>query len=82
MVRYTSVKMYLILLISDITLHLQVEKHIKKEHNKLARIAVIAEREKNKHIVYGLGFNCLFLRICQQAINIWRDRRYNLVNIG
>lgn len=43
----------------------------KKDHRERVR----AERAANEHIVYGLGHNSMLLRICQQTLNKWRNRK-------
>lgn len=47
----------------------------KRDLKKENRERVLSERAANKHIVYGIGHNSLYLRICQQTLNKWRNRK-------
>lgn len=51
----------------------RAKEEIEAKKEKHAR--VLAEREANEHFVYGLGHNCLLLRICRQTMNKWRNRK-------
>lgn len=48
-----------------------------RESKKGNREKILAEREANPHIVYGVGHNTLLLRINSQTINRWINMKYD-----
>lgn len=50
-------------------------KEKERESKKGKRERILAERESNKHIVYGVGHNTLILRVNSQSINKWLNRK-------
>lgn len=47
----------------------------RREAKKGTKERVRAERIANEHIVYAVGHNTLFLRVCRQTLNQWRNRK-------
>lgn len=52
---------------------IQVEREAKKGN----RERILAAREANSHIVYGVGHNTLLLRVNSQTINKWINMKYD-----
>lgn len=55
---------------------LQLEEKIKKQNESRMKLDIMLEdRKNNKHIAYGLGANCLFMRYRQKQFNLWGNLR-------
>lgn len=48
-----------------------------REAKKGNRERILAAREANSHIVYGVGHNTLLLRVNSQTINKWINMKYD-----
>lgn len=53
----------------------QIKKQAKKAESLENKRKIIAEREHNNHIIYGLGANTLLPRIRSDTIRKWRYER-------
>lgn len=49
---------------------------IERESKKGNRERILAEREANPHLSYGLGQNSLLIRVNTQTINKWITMKY------
>lgn len=48
---------------------------LRKPLNEMKRERILADRESNQHIVYGVGHNSILLRISPQTINKWLNMK-------